>query len=128
MTVSTNGKVRGAIICESLKPGTVLEGYQLHVTRWSRFEVSDAAEWQPTTWTLIEFEAAEDESDALGHRLSQDLDSPGWYANLYSESEAVVVFPDRVFRYKRGDRSKRKAAEEYARHCGVPETQLDWDD
>ncbi len=120
--------VRGAIVCESLKPGTVLEGYELRVTRWSRFEVTDNAEWQPQVWTLVEFEAAAEDSDALAQRLSKDLDSPGWYANWYSEKEAVVVFPEKIFRYKRGDASGRKTAAEYGRHCGVPETQLDWDD
>jgi hypothetical protein len=120
--------LRGAIVCESLKPGTVLEGYPLEVTRLSRYEVGDAAEWQPNIWTLIEFEASADDSDALAHRLSRDLDSPGWYANLYSDKEVVVVFPDKIFRYKRGSKTGRQRAQEYARACGVPEPQLDWDD
>lgn len=128
LTHSTNGIVRGAIICESLKPGTVLEGYKMHVTRWSRFEVSDNAEWQPNLWTLIEFEASEDDSDALAQRLSKDLRSPGWYANWYSASDAVVVFPDKIFRYKRGDKAARKRVQRYGLDCGVPEPQLDWDD
>lgn len=122
------GKVRGAIVCESLKPGTVIEGYDIRITRWSRYEISEPAEWQPGIWTLVEFEADEDESDALAQRLSKDLDEPGWYANLYSSSDAIVIFPDKIFRYKRGDRRCRKAAERYARDCGVPDGQLDWDD
>jgi hypothetical protein len=125
---STNGILRGAIVCESLKPGTVLEGYDLRITRWSRYEVRDVAEWQPDTWTLIEFEASDDESDALAQRVSKDLRSPGWYANWYSEKEAVVVFPDKIFRYKRGDTAGREAAQEYGRNCGVPDPQLDWAD
>lgn len=128
MSASSNGKLRGAIICESLKPGTVLEGYELRLTRWSRYDVRDAADWQPSTWTLIEFEASEEDSDALALRLSKDLSSPGWYANWNSAKEAVVVFPDKIFRYKRGDRAGRKLAQEYGRNCGVPEPQLDWDD
>jgi hypothetical protein len=123
----TNG-IRGGIICESLKPGTVLEGYKLHVTRWSRYEVSDAAEWQPNLWTLIEFEAAEDDADALAQRLSKDLSAPGWYANWNSETEATVVFPEKIFRYKRGDKVARRKVQRYGLDCGVPEPQLDWDD
>jgi hypothetical protein len=90
--------------------------------------VSDATDAQPSLWTLIEFETTEDDCDALAHRLSKDLDSPGWYANLYTRKEAIVVFPDKIVRYKRGDVTGRKAAERYARECGVPKTQLDWDD
>ncbi len=121
-------KLRGAIVCESLKPGTVIEGYEMRITRWSRYEIGEPADWQPGVWTLVEFEADEEESDALAQRLSKDLDEPGWYANWYSSSEAVVVFPDKIFRYKRGDARRRKAAQQYARNCGVPEAQLDWDD
>ena len=122
------GKLRGGIVCESLKPGTVIEGYEMRITRWSRYEIAEPAEWQPNVWTLIEFEADEEESDALAQRLSKDLDMPGWYANWYSGTEAVVVFPDKVFRYKRGDARRRKVVQQYARNCGVPEGQLDWDD
>lgn len=128
MTTRTRSVVRGAIVCESLKPGTVLEGYEMRIKRWSRYEVRDPAEGQPDTWTLIEFEAEPEECDALAQRISKDLDSPGWYANWWSDEEAVVVFPDRVFRYRRGDKGARKAAERYARDCGIPESQLDWED
>ena len=120
--------LRGAIVCESLKPGTVIEGYRMHITRWSRFEVSDATDVQPDVWTLIEFEASEEDSDALAQRLSKDLRSPGWYANWYDDTQAVVVFPEKIFRYKRGNASAKQAAKTYARHCGIPATQLDWDD
>jgi hypothetical protein len=120
------GRLRGAIICESLKPGTVLDGYEMKITKWSRYEVSDATEAQPATWTLIEFEAPEEDSDALALRLSKDLASPGWYANWNTATDAVVVFPDKVFRYKRGDKAGRKKAQKYGLACGVPEPQLDW--
>jgi len=120
--------LRGGIICESLKPGTELEGYELRIIRWSRYEIRDPAPWQPSVWTLIEFEAPADDSDSLAHRLSKDLAAPGWYANWNTAREAVVVFPHKIFRYKRGDSSGRETAKEYGRHCGVPEAQLNWDD
>jgi len=123
-----SGVIRGAIIAESLKPGTVLEGYDLLVTRWSRYEVGEVPEWQPSVWTLIEFEADEETSDALAQRLCKDLREPGWYANWYSDTQAVVVFPEKVFRYKRGSKAGRTKAQNYGRACGVPEAQLDWDD
>jgi hypothetical protein len=122
------GMLRGAIICESLKPGAVLDGYEMRITKWRRYEVPDPAEWQPSIWTLIEFETTEDDSDALAVRLSKDLAYPGWYANWNTERQAVVVFPDKIFRYKRGDKTARKKAQKYGLDCGVPEPQLDWDD
>ena len=122
------GTLRGAIICESLKPGTNLDGYELRITKWRRYEVANPAEWQPSIWTMIEFEAPEDDSDALAIRLSKDLASPGWYANWNTHAQAVVVFPDKIFRYKRGDAAGRKRAQKYGADAGVPEPQLDWTD
>ena len=122
------GTLRGAIICESLKPGTNLDGYEMRITKWRRYEVPEPAEWQPNIWTLIEFETPEEDSDALAQRLSKDLASPGWYANWNTATQAVVVFPDKIFRYKRGDKAGRKRAQKYGLDAGVPEPQLDWGD
>jgi len=120
--------IRGAIVSESLKSGAVIEGYELRVTRLSRYDVGEVPDYQPSTWTLIEFEADDEVSDALAQRLKKDLREPGWYANWYSDAEAVVVFAEKVFRYKRGSKAGRKKAQQYARDLGVPEAQLDWDD
>jgi hypothetical protein len=122
------GKIRGAILAESLRPGTVLEGHGLRVTRWSRYEVPGAAAYQPPVWTAIEFEAPQDNAAALAGDLAASLLSPGWYANWNSEAEATVVFPGQVFRYRHGDAAGRQAAQEHGRRCGVPEPQLDWTD
>ena len=120
------GLLRGAIVCESLKPGTVLDGYEMRITKWRRYEVEDPADHQPPVWTLIEFETPIEDSDALAIRLSKDLASPGWYANWNTELDAIVVFPDKIFRYKRSDKAGRKRAQRYGLDAGVPETQLDW--
>ena len=90
------GTIRGVILAESLRPGTVLEGHRLRITRWSRYEVSGAADYQSPVWTAIEFEAPAESSAALADDLAASLLSPGWYANWSSEAEATVVFPGRV--------------------------------
>ena len=95
--------VRGGIIAESLKPGTVLEGDGMRVIRWSRYDVSGVPDYQPGRWTLIEFEAPEAASARLAEKLADALLEPGWYANWNSDGEAVVVFPGKVIRYRRGE-------------------------
>jgi hypothetical protein len=122
------GMIRGTILAESLKPGTVLDGHGMRVIRWSRYEVSDAAAYQPRVWTAIEFEAPAASGAALADQLAADLLSPGWYVNWNSRDEATIVFPGQVFRYPRGDTAGRRAAQEHGRRCGVPEPQLDWTD
>ncbi len=119
--------LRGGIICESLRPGTSLDVKGFRIRSWSRYEVSEP-EWAPRLWTLIEFEGPAEASHALADQLSAALLEPGWYANWNTPDEATVVFPGKIFRYPRGDATGRAAAKEHGRRCGVPESQLDWDD
>jgi hypothetical protein len=122
------GTIRGTILAESLTPGTVLDGHGMRIIRWSRYEVSDTASYQPPVWTAIDFEAPERNGIALADQLADRLLSPGWYANWNSHDEATIVFPGKVFRYPRGDATGRRAAQNHGRRCGVPEPQLDWTD
>jgi hypothetical protein len=120
--------IQGALLAESLRPGTVLDGHGMRVVRISRYEVSDTVPWQPPLWTLIEFETPEASAAALADDLAACLLEPGWYANWNSDTEATVVFPGKVFRYRHGDLAARLRAQEHGRRCGVPESQLDWTD
>jgi hypothetical protein len=120
--------IRGAILAESLKPGTAFDGHGMRIIRCARYEVSGGADYQPLIWTLIEFEAPANSSDALASELADSLLSPGWYANWNSDTEATVVFPGKIFRYPRGDRAGRERAQAHGRTAGVPEPQLDWTD
>lgn len=125
---SRPGMVRGTILAESLKPGTVLDGAGLQVICLSRYQVTGGAAYQPPVWTAIEFEAPEEIAPALADKLAAVLLEPGWYVNWSSEEEATVVFPNKIFRYRHGDLPAREAAKAYGRGCGVPEPQLDWTD
>ena len=82
---------------------------------------------QPREWTLLWFEAPDDDGDRLAEALSASLEADGgWYADFHSDSDVTVVFAGRVFRYRRGDAPARAEVAEYARSVGVPEQQLDW--
>lgn len=124
----TEAVIRGAILAESLKPGTGFDGRGMRIIRCSRYEITGAADYQPPVWTLIEFEAAAGISDALASELADSLLSPGWYANWNSDTEATVVLPGKVFCYPRGDQTGREEAQAHGRSVGVPEPQLDWTD
>jgi hypothetical protein len=113
----------GTLIGESVRVGAELEGIPLSVTKVSRVRVSD----EPELWTFIYFEVAADRAADLADALSSVLERDGgWYCDFRSDDEVFVVFCDRVFRYRRGDRSARSVVEDYARSMGVPESQLDW--
>ena len=120
--------LKGALLVESLRVGAVIEVPGLTLTRVVRSDVSESAtSTQPSVWTLIEFEAADEAAEQLADALARSLNAEGgWYANFTVGNDHVVVFAGRIFRHGRGDRLGRAKAEAYARKVGVPAHQMDW--
>jgi hypothetical protein len=117
--------LRGAIVAESLRLGSVVEGVPLVVRKLQRIDAG--LEDQPPHWTLLWFEADEEDADRLAESLADALEPiGGWYADFHSDSEVTVVFAERIFRYQCGDVAERAKVADYARSIGVPEAQLDW--
>jgi hypothetical protein len=124
--VGEEPKVTGALIVESLRVGTLLEGAGLVVQRLSRDSPADVTGDQPPVWTLLEFGSDAADPVGLAEELAAVLDSPGWYANVYSAGEVFVVFSNKVFRYDREDDDGHAQAVAYAQTVGVPLHQCDW--
>jgi hypothetical protein len=121
--------IKGTILLESLRPDAKLTGFRFVVTEVSRGRPSlspqQVAAGIPSIWSAIEFQLEDDRAGELALALSEAL-SPGWYANFSSNTEVVVVYRSRVFRYPRGDTQRRTEAQAYGRSIGVPDHQLDW--
>ncbi len=115
--------LKGLVLAESLQDPGVLD--LLRITRTETWHVTNAAPYQPDTWTALSFEVAAEQAAAVCLALSRGL-KPGWYVDASTASRVVVIFPDRIFDYRRDDRDQRAAAQEHARSLGVPESQLDW--
>jgi hypothetical protein len=120
----------GRIIVESLRVGSELRIPGLVTTWISRQDVSSStAPFQPDVWTLLDVEAPDEAYEALAEGLSGALATgQGWYADFRAGDDHVVVYPGRVFRYRRGDVAGRVEAMEYGRKEAIPESQLDWAD
>ena len=83
---------------------------------------------QPPVWTFVDFAGADDLADDMAEALAAALlVEGGWYADIDVGDDKIVVFADRVFRYRRGDSAGRDEAAAYGRRVGVPEHQLDWE-
>jgi hypothetical protein len=68
-------------------------------------------------------------ADQLADALAAGLRAEGgWYADVTHGDDHVVVFADRVFRYRRGDTERRAEVVAYAHSVGVPPHQTDWGD
>jgi hypothetical protein len=122
---------RGTLVAESLRVGSTLDGVPFTIERAERIAPGDLSRQQleagiPERWTLLRFTVADADAQRLADALAEALDGFGWYADLGSDEETIVVFSGRVFRYARGDRDERAVAEEHGRAHGVPDEQLDW--
>ena len=119
--------IRGTLIAESIKPGRSLEGIPLTVTRIERDVAAHATVDQPRIWTGIDFETPE-RPERLADALAAVLDDKPsvWYCNFTDGSDVFIVYPNRVFRYRRGDATGRQRARDYGQSLGVPSSQLDW--
>jgi hypothetical protein len=88
---------------------------------------ASASATQPKVWTFLDFEAPDDRADELAAALAAALlPDDAWYANFEVGDEDVIVFANRVFRYKKDDHAARSEALAYGRAAGTPEHQLDW--
>ena len=116
----------GLLLQESLQDLSVLD--RLRIVKTESWDVLNAAEYQPEVWTAISFEVDDLQAEAVIDALSHALKTPGWYIDLRQADQVIVVFPEQVFKYKRGDAAGKSAAQDYARASGIPLTQIDWGD
>ena len=138
--------LRGRLLAESLRVGADLEVADLRVVRIGRHDVSSSTDpsvdadpagdsprgavaGQPRIWTFLDFEAPDDRADDLAQALAAALQTEtGWWADFVVGGDHVVVFAERVFRYRIGDTAARAEAVAWGRASGTPEHQLDWGD
>lgn len=120
--------LRGVLIAESLRVDAEVAVDGLICRSIARHDgQGKVSASQPRLWTVIDFEAPIEVANVLSSTLAAALmEEGGWYADFVVENDRVIVFANRVFRYKRGDASGREAARAYGRSMGVPEHQLDW--
>src|SRR5262249_13811408 len=102
--------LEGTLIAESLRVGTTLADLNLVVRKISRYRAGGTTPDQPDIWTTLDFEADDSGARELAEVFAESLDQPGWYVNFQSPAESFVVFPDKIFRYPRGDAAGRAAA------------------
>jgi hypothetical protein len=116
-------KFKGILLKESLKDESVLE--ILEIVKTETWNVKNTADYQPDVWTAVYFEGEAGKADETAERLSGALKSR-WYINFSVNNKVYMMFPERVFKYKKGDKKEREKIKDYARSLNIPESQLDW--
>ncbi len=116
----------GLILKESLKYVDILEDKDIRVSRIENWELGDrAADFQPNIWTAIFIEGIEENIEQVAKKISKAI-LPKWYANLSDNSTEFVIFHNKIFKHKKGNKEDAKEAIEYGKSIGIPEHQLDW--
>src|SRR4051812_5289529 len=92
-----NTLLSGALIVESLQAGVVLDDPGMVVRRFSRASPAHVTPGQTAVSSLLELDSDTADPDLFAEKLSHWLDSPGWCANLYSDGQIYVIFPERMF-------------------------------
>jgi hypothetical protein len=113
----------GLLLKESLTDLNVL--VLLQITKTETWNVDNAADFQPKVWTAISFTADEDQAADIAEKLRCAL-KPAWFIDASTTSHKYVIFPEKVFCYRKGDSQQRAQAVEYGRSLGIPPHQLDW--
>ena len=116
----------GLLLKESLDDIHVLD--LLVITKTESWQVENATADQPDAWTAMSFQADESQAEAICTKLSRALKPRGWYINASTAAYVYVIFPRKVFKYRKGDGAQRARARQHGRSIGIPENQLDWDE
>ena len=117
-------KFTGLLLREGLKDLSVLD--MIRGIKTETWGVTSGANAPPRLWTAVHFEGDESNAAMIAERLSQSLSPNRWYGRISTENRVYVMFPNKVFKYLRGDRQSREKAQEHARSMGIPDDHLDW--
>ncbi len=118
--------ITGLIIKESLETSDVFEDNDIKILKTESWKLGErAADFQPKIWTAIFIEGKEEKIEAIVDKISKSI-SPKWYANVSNDTMEYVIFHEKIFKHKKGDKNDAKEAISYGKSVGIPANQLDW--
>jgi hypothetical protein len=117
---------KGVIIAESLSEKTILNSLEILQTKVEQVSKEHETPWL-TQWTLHTVQIPENKIDKISEKISQSLDltnGANWYADFRNEKHHYVIFPNKVFRLDRSNKSDYETMRAYGSSIGVPDHQL----
>ncbi len=115
----------GKIIRESLKDVFILN--DLKITHEETWNIDHAAFDQPNVWHVVSVEISDEEIERVSEALSHALDVGKWFVDFTDGQVIFVIFREKIFRYKKGDREQYEHVRSFGRSLGIPESQLHWE-
>ncbi|GIW63074.1 MAG: hypothetical protein KatS3mg090_0900 [Patescibacteria group bacterium] len=125
-TKLTMRKYKGVIIEESLENKNVLKKVKIISTKVEKVTNEHQTPWL-SQWTLHTVEIEPEKADEVALLISKSLEREHeWYADFNDGENFYVIFRDKVFTYKKGDKENRQKAVNYGLSLGIPDYQLDF--
>ena len=119
---------KGVIIEESLKSKKLLDNIEIIETRIEKVGKRHKTPWLKK-WTLHTVSIPQNKTGEIAKKISQNLDyehGTSWYADFNNGEEFFVIYKDRIFKWKKGDREGPQQAKDYGISLGIPEYQVDF--
>jgi hypothetical protein len=85
----------------------------------------DPPDFQPKIWTAISFEGSAAQADEIADKLFKNYITRV-VCQLFIAGGYLRHFPQKIFKYCKGDQLARNEAQQFGRDMGIPEPQLDW--
>ena len=118
----------GTIIEESLSNPGVLIGMRILSTKVEAVGPGHQTPWLKQ-WTLHRVEIPEAKAKEVAQQLSLSLDyshKNAWYADFKNDHNHFIVYKDKIFVVRKGDRAGYAAAKNYGLALGIPVHQVDF--
>ncbi len=107
---------KGVIIEQSLSEKTILEKVKIVKIRKTIDKITKK------NWTLYDVKV-EDYKLKEVVELGKKTIKQSWWMAFKTEEDAVIIFKDKAFRFKRSEIEKQKEIRDYSISVGVPEKQ-----
>ena len=118
----------GTIIVESLLDAGVLAQVKILSTKVEPVTPAHHTPWLKK-WTLHKVEIAEEAAKEVAQKISLYLDyshKSAWYADFRNEAQHYIIFKDKIFVVKKGDKPGYEAVQNYGLSLGIPKHQVDF--
>ena len=109
---------QGAIIKETLTDELLLDF--LIIDKVEIWKTNDTIKY----WTMVFFHS---ETPDFPQRLAEVI-IEGWFADMKTGDVKVIVFKDKVLKYRIGDAVEKEQVLDYMRAKGIPQEQFNWDE
>jgi|SRR3989344_3817933 len=120
-------KFKGVIIEESLKNTDILKDVTIISIKVEKVTEKHKTPWLEK-WTLHIVEIDPEKADKVAQKLSIIInDNPSsWYVDFNNGETFYVIYPNKIFKWKKGEIDTITACRKYGISLGIPPYQVDF--